>query len=209
MEPTTTTTTRRGRAIALGVLWMVVVPVALGIGIAEGRIRLQDKPARLISAPATTVVPTTTTTTAAVFAIGERPTSTTAAAGPAALDGTLAREVVWYQLADCESGAWTGGTPIAGSARWEIVARGYQGGLQFHPVTWDRFRSPSDPAEANLATSAQQIAVGERVLAREGVMAWPTCGPRVGLARLLAPGHVPVTDALLLPAAEPTILDDE
>src|SRR5436190_702365 len=109
MEPSTTTTkTRRGRAIALGVLWMVVVPVALGIGIAEGRIRLQDKPAHLISAPTPSSVAAapTTTTTAEVFAVGERPTSTTAIL-PAALDDTLAREVIWYQLADCESGAWT------------------------------------------------------------------------------------------------------
>lgn len=191
-------------------LWMVVVPVVLGIGIAEGRIRLQDKPAHLISAPtpsSVSVAPTTTTTTE-VFAIGERPTPTTAVLAEA-LDDTLAREVVWYQLADCESGAWTDGAPITGSARWDIVARGYQGGLQFHPVTWDRFRTKVDPGEANLATSAQQIAVAERVLAREGVGAWPTCGPKVGLARLLAPGHVPVTDASLLPAAEPTVLDDE
>ena len=192
-------------------LWIVVVPVALGVGIAEGRIRLQDKPTRLVAAPTSLVtVAPTTTTTSLVFAIGDRPAPATVPNGPPVLNGTLARQVVWYQLADCESGAWSAGIPITGSARWDILARGYQGGLQFHPVTWDRFRKgTSVPTEANLASSGEQITIAERVLAREGVNAWPTCGPRVDLARLLAPGHRPITSADLLPAAEPTVLDDE
>lgn len=211
MDGDDTTTPRRGRTIATAVLWAVVVPVALGIGLAEGRLRLSEHPADAVAfvAPSTTSPAAAPSSTTSTFAPGTVPPVTTSTTTPAISSGALAREVVWYELADCESGAWSGGKPIAGSARWDIVARGYQGGLQFHPVTWARFRSPADAAAANLASSTQQIAVAEKVLSREGVGAWPTCGPRVGLARLLAPGHTPVTSADFLPAAEPTVLDDE
>jgi hypothetical protein len=213
-EPTTAR--KRKAKIVAALFWTVVVPLGLGVGIAEGRIRLNDHEVRHVAldAPSTTDAPTllvaTTTTIGSQFTPGTPPPSSARVTiAPAIGNSTLAREVVWYQLADCESGAWSGGIPLTGSARWDVVARGYQGGLQFHPVTWDRFRSKADPPEANLATSVQQIAVAEKVLSREGVGAWPTCGPRVGLARLVTPGHEPVTSSDLLPAAEPTVLDDE
>lgn len=212
MDAETPTTTRRRRAVARSILWLVVVPIVVGIGVSEGRLRFRAEQTSLTrEASSTTFLPAAPPTTVFTpLAPGTVPATTvTTVARPPALAGTIARSVVWYQLADCESGAWMQGSPIPGSARWDILARGYQGGLQFHPITWDRFRKGAEPREANLATSAQQIVVAERVLAREGVNAWPTCGPRTGLERLLAPGHTPVTSSDLIPAAEPTVLDDE
>ena len=212
MDTETTTRPGRRRAVARSLLWLVVVPIAVGIGVSEGRIRLRTEQTSLTRESSTTFVPAAPPTTVFTpIAPGTLPvtTSTSAVARPPAVAGAIARNVVWYQLADCESGAWTAGSPIPGSARWDILARGYQGGLQFHPITWDRFRKGAEPHEANLATSAEQIVVAERVLAREGVNAWPTCGPRIGLDRLLAPGHTPLNSSDLISAAEPTVLDDE
>ncbi len=53
----------------------------------------------------------------------------------------------WDRLADCESGDWDGnGYPISGSARWDYGVNfshgdSYEGGLNFHPGTWDSYRS--------------------------------------------------------------------
>jgi uncharacterized protein YabE (DUF348 family) len=82
---------------------------------------------------------------------------------------------IWDAMARCESGS-----------RWDAVRRvnsrlSYYGGLQFHPDTWNRNRPADFPAFANEASRDQQIVVAERVLARQGWGAWPSCARRLGL----------------------------
>lgn len=92
----------------------------------------------------------------------------------------------WDRLADCESGDWSGGWPIEGSARWDYgvdFSHGdiYEGGLNFHPGTWDSYRDADMPSHAGRATRAQQIKVAKRVLAAQGWGAWPVCSRKLGL----------------------------
>lgn len=114
-------------------------------------------------------------------------TSTNTAFVPS-LEVAKAEHPIWDELADCESGdhvTLSDGTwqMVAGSARWHIANRLHQGGLQFAANTWDAFRPAGYPEDAQMASRAQQIAVGERVLEVQGPGAWPTCGPKVGLHR--------------------------
>lgn len=89
---------------------------------------------------------------------------------------------VWYRLADCESGEWDrNGQPIPGSARWHIADSVHEGGLQFAVSTWDGFKPAGYPDGAHEATPEQQIVVAERVKARQGWGAWPTCSRKLGL----------------------------
>lgn len=89
---------------------------------------------------------------------------------------------VWDRLADCESGEWTGsGGFVEGSATWTATAGLFEGGLQFHPDTWDGFKDPGMPGAAYEASRAQQIAVAERVLDAQGWKAWPVCSRKLGL----------------------------
>lgn len=77
----------------------------------------------------------------------------------------------WDTLADCEAnGDW--------SSRAHSL---YQGGLQFHPQTWDAYRDPGMPGHAADASREQQIIVGERVQADQGWKAWPACSLKIGL----------------------------
>jgi resuscitation-promoting factor RpfA len=97
----------------------------------------------------------------------------------------------WDRVAHCESGN-----------NWAInTGNGYQGGLQFSPGTWRSAGGADFAPAANMASREQQIAVAERVLARQGRGAWPVCGTGLGSAtpRNLAP---PAIDA-----AQP--LDDD
>lgn len=55
---------------------------------------------------------------------------------------------------------------------------GKYGGLQFKPATWAAFGGVGNPAAAS---REQQIAVANRVLAEQGLDAWPTCGAASGL----------------------------
>lgn len=97
------------------------------------------------------------------------------------------RSAMWERLAECESGNWDrNGRPIRGSARWDYgVAFNhgdhFQGGVNFHPTTWDQFRRPGMPDHAGRATRAQQIQVAEKVLAAQGWGAWPVCSRKIGL----------------------------
>jgi hypothetical protein len=121
-----------------------------------------------------------------------RPTTTTTAA-PSDVPVPAARGI-WDDLARCES-----------RNRWDAVRGVYQGGLQFDAGTWDHERAvdPALPADAQLATREQQIAVAERVLATQGARAWPTCGPRVGLV------GGPMTGPMLPVAGPPDEIDDD
>ena len=89
--------------------------------------------------------------------------------------GTRPADTVWDVLARCEaSGRWDAEGVVDG----RVVHRG---GLQFTDTTWDAFRPAEFPELASDATREQQIHVAERVLARQGWGAWPTCSARLGL----------------------------
>ena len=72
----------------------------------------------------------------------------------------------WSAIAACESGGnWAAST-----------GNGFYGGLQFTEQTWLGYGGGRYAPSANLATAAQQIAVAQRVLAGQGIGAWPVCG---------------------------------
>lgn len=75
----------------------------------------------------------------------------------------------WNALALCES-----------SGNWQDTAGYFQGGIQFAPGTWASFHGTDFAPSADLATRRQQIIVGERVLRRQGLAAWPACTRKLG-----------------------------
>jgi nucleoid-associated protein YgaU len=83
----------------------------------------------------------------------------------------------WDRLAQCESGG-----------NWSInTGNGFYGGLQFTAGTWAAL---GGPGLAQHATREQQIAVAERVLAKQGWGAWPACSRKLGLSGRPRPGAV-------------------
>ncbi|MEU8034052.1 transglycosylase family protein, partial [Streptomyces sp. NPDC049099] len=87
--------------------------------------------------------------------------------------GEAASGTVWDRVADCESGGdWSSNT-----------GNGNYGGLQFTLPTWLAYGGTAYAPRADLATRAEQIAVAEAVLARQGPGAWPVCAVRAHLAR--------------------------
>ena len=94
----------------------------------------------------------------------------------------------WERLADCESGEWDrNGEPKPDSARWDYGldfdhGDHFQGGLNFHPTTWDAYRDPDMPAHAGRATQVEEIVIAERVLDDQGWDAWPVCSEKMDLA---------------------------
>lgn len=87
----------------------------------------------------------------------------TMAATPAA----NASSVNWDAVAHCESGNnWATNT-----------GNGFYGGLQFTLSTWHANGGAGMPQNAS---RAEQIAVAERVLASQGIGAWPVCGRYAG-----------------------------
>jgi resuscitation-promoting factor RpfA len=88
-----------------------------------------------------------------------------------------AADSTWDRLAHCES-----------SGDWSInTGNGYSGGLQFSPRTWKAF---GGIGLAHHASREQQIAVAERVLAKQGWGAWPACSRKLGLRGKPAPSSV-------------------
>ncbi|MFD8543740.1 transglycosylase family protein [Streptomyces sp. NPDC059649] len=88
----------------------------------------------------------------------------------------------WERIADCES-----------NGRWHInTGNGYHGGLQIDPATWRAYGGSRYAPRADLATRAEQIAVGRRIVRDRGLSAWPRCGytqqsPRATTAGQQAP----------------------
>jgi LysM repeat protein len=81
----------------------------------------------------------------------------------------------WSGVANCES-----------SGNWSInTGNGYYGGLQFSGSTWLAYGGGAYAARADLATEGEQIAIAEKVLASQGIGAWPVCG------RYLSSGTTP------------------
>ncbi|HEX4704540.1 MAG TPA: transglycosylase family protein [Pseudonocardiaceae bacterium] len=78
-----------------------------------------------------------------------------------------ASSVNWDAIAKCESGGnWADNT-----------GNGYFGGLQFTMGTWHANGGQGAPQNAS---REEQIAVAERVLATQGIHAWPICGRHAG-----------------------------
>jgi hypothetical protein len=90
---------------------------------------------------------------------------------PLALAGTAEAapsSSTWDKIAKCESGG-----------NWAInTGNGYYGGLQFSPSTWRAYGGPGMPHKAS---KAQQIAIAQKVLAKQGWKAWPACTKKLGL----------------------------
>ncbi|MCX5214940.1 transglycosylase family protein [Kitasatospora sp. NBC_00240] len=91
-------------------------------------------------------------------------TATSASAAPAS---------TWDKVAQCEA-----------TGNWAInTGNGFYGGLQFTSSTWAAFGGTAYAPQAHQATKAQQIAVGEKVLAAQGPGAWPVCSVKAGLTK--------------------------
>lgn len=90
------------------------------------------------------------------------------AASASAADGTT-----WDRVAECESGgAWSAND-----------GNGYYGGLQLTQENWESYGGLQYAPSADQASRSQQIAVAEKVLDDQGLVAWPTCGPLSGLSK--------------------------
>ncbi|MGV9286451.1 LysM peptidoglycan-binding domain-containing protein [Streptomyces sp. NPDC003719] len=88
------------------------------------------------------------------------------ATGAHAADGTN-----WDRVAECETGgAWS-----------QNGGNGYYGGLQLSQDVWEQYGGLGYASSADQASRSQQIAVAEKVLADQGIAAWPTCGLLAGL----------------------------
>ncbi|MFJ5799540.1 transglycosylase family protein [Streptomyces decoyicus] len=84
-----------------------------------------------------------------------------AAAGPAA----VSPGPDWERIAACES-----------NGRWHInTGNGYHGGLQIDLATWRAYGGHRYAPRADLATRAEQIAIGKRIVRDRGLSAWPNC----------------------------------
>ncbi|HEX4722905.1 MAG TPA: transglycosylase family protein [Pseudonocardiaceae bacterium] len=78
-----------------------------------------------------------------------------------------ASSVNWDAIAKCEAGGnWATNT-----------GNGFYGGLQFTLGTW---RANGGVGMPQNASREEQIAVAERVLATQGIHAWPVCGEHAG-----------------------------
>jgi LysM repeat protein len=108
----------------------------------------------------------------------------------------------WGGVAQCESGG-----------DWSInTGNGYYGGLQFSQSTWTGFGGAALAPRADLATPAEQVQIAEKVLAGQGIGAWPTCGKRLtegttrAAAQASAPAAAPVpTEHSAAPAGSYTV----
>jgi hypothetical protein len=109
------------------------------------------------------------------------------ASGASAADGAT-----WDSVAECETGgAWSANHGY-----------GEYGGLRLSQTDWESYGGLDYAPSPDQASRQQQIAVAERILADQGVAAWPTCGPLVGLGEDSAPADVDTgvpSEAPLLP----------
>jgi len=113
----------------------------------------------------------------------------------------------WSGVAQCESGG-----------NWSInTGNGYYGGLQFSQGTWAGYGGTAYAPRADLASPSQQIAVAEKVLAGQGIGAWPVCGRNLGggttqvaeaaPAPVPAPAPAPAPQQVLPDRSTPTHAD--
>jgi LysM repeat protein len=82
-----------------------------------------------------------------------------------------ASSVNWDAIAQCESGG-----------NWAInTGNGFYGGLQFTLSTWRGYGGSGMPQNAS---RSEQIRIAEKVLAGQGIGAWPVCGARGGSTKV-------------------------
>jgi hypothetical protein len=91
----------------------------------------------------------------------------TTSPSPVVYSGSSSGSVNWDAIASCESGG-----------RWDLnTGNGFWGGLQFTPNTWFAHGGGAFDGVGPFPYSrSAQIAVAERVLAAQGMGAWPYCG---------------------------------
>jgi LysM repeat protein len=118
---------------------------------------------------ASAAIPSAAPAPAAAGSSSATPAASSAPADPAPAPAPAAGSaggVNWSAIAACESGGnWSADT-----------GNGFYGGLQFTEGTWLGYGGGQYASSANLASAADQIAVAERVLAGQGIGAWPVCG---------------------------------
>ena len=104
------------------------------------------------------------------------------AVATAALAGAaIAVPVVMASTASADSVNWTAIANCESGGDWSIdTGNGFYGGLQFSESTWLAYGGGDYAQYANEATESQQIAVAEKVLAGQGIGAWPVCGADAG-----------------------------
>ncbi|MGW8374582.1 transglycosylase family protein [Streptomyces sp. ODS28] len=114
------------------------------------------------------------------------------AGGAQAADGAT-----WDKVAQCESGGmWSANE-----------GNGYYGGLQLTQETWEQYGGSDYAERPDYASRSQQIAVAEKILAKEGPSAFPNCALDAGLtedstqAPDVDPGDSPGSGT---PSGEPT-----
>jgi LysM repeat protein len=140
--------------------------------IAVGQVlALPPRPAHIPAAPAQLApVPVSPPAASSVPSSGDTGQSAVGAPAPAAPVSAVpsGSGVNWYAVAQCESGG-----------NWSInTGNGFSGGLQFTQSTWDAYGGAAYAPSASQASASQQIAVANRVLAGQGIGAWPVCGGR-------------------------------
>ena len=90
------------------------------------------------------------------------PEATTTHIGAAITKSSDGWNVPWDQLAECES-----------TGTWDInTGNGTYGGIQFMTSTWLQYGGDQYAPRADLATKDQQIAIGEKLYAAEGLAPW-------------------------------------
>ncbi len=82
---------------------------------------------------------------------------------------------------------WDGVARCESSGNWHInTGNGFYGGLQFTAATWLGYGGGAYAPRADLAGQGAQITIAERVLAGQGIGAWPVCGQYLGAASAIA-----------------------
>lgn len=105
----------------------------------------------------------------------------------AASGANAASATTWDRVAECESGgAWSAD-----------FGNGLYGGLQLSQETWQTYGGTAYAERPDLASRAQQIAIGEKVLAAKGPKAFTSCSAVSGLT---SGGGAPAVD----PGATPS-----
>ncbi len=100
---------------------------------------------------------------------------------------------------------WDGVARCESSGNWHInTGNGFYGGLQFTASTWLGYGGGAYAPRADLASEGAQITIAERVLAGQGIGAWPVCGQYLGVASAVAdsqPATQPATPTHITPPA--------
>ncbi|MGP9020414.1 transglycosylase family protein [Streptomyces sp. BR1] len=114
----------------------------------------------------------------------------------AASGANAASATTWDRVAECESGgSWSAD-----------FGNGLYGGLQLSQETWETYGGTAYAERPDMASRAQQIAIGEKVLAAKGPKAFTSCTEVSGLT---SGGGTPAVDPGATPSPAPTTPDDD